>query len=172
MAHIEKRKTSKGVTRYRAQIILKGHPRVSQTFSTRREATRWAERTTEAIRQRRFGPGSESQRHTVGDLVYRYILDKLSQLSGRTQNRRKLEWWRDQLGGDTKLSQVTPEAIAAARDRFARGQGMSGKPLSPSTVRRYMTVLGSAFGTATKGSRKNNSSMMVAYLPAHCRHNH
>ncbi len=150
MAHIEKRKTSKGVTRYRAQIILKGHPRVSETFSTRREATRWAERTTEAIRQRRFEPGSESERHTMGDLVGRYILDKLPQLAGQTQNRRKLEWWRDQLGEDTKLSQVTPEAIASARDRLTRGQGLSGKALSPSTVRRYLTVLGSAMGTATK----------------------
>ena len=84
MAHIEKRKTSKGVTRYRAQIIFKGHPRISETFGTRREATRWAERTTEAMRQRCFDPGSESERHTVGDLVDRYALDKLPQLAGTT----------------------------------------------------------------------------------------
>ncbi len=149
MASIEKRRTKQGI-RYRARITLKGHPRLSETFTTRREAVRWAERTTEAMRQRRFQPESEAEQRTMGDLVDRYILDKLPELSDRTQNQRKLQWWRDQLGEDTKLSQITPEAIAAARDRLARGQGLSGKPLSPSTVRRYMTVLGSAFGTATK----------------------
>ncbi len=81
MAHIEKRKTSKGKIRYRAQIILKGHPRVSETFSTRREATRWAERTTEALRQRRYKPESEAEQHTVGDLIDRYIEVKVSRLA-------------------------------------------------------------------------------------------
>ncbi len=150
MAHIEKRTTSRGETRYRAQIILKGHPRVSETFGTRREAKRWAERTTEAMRQRRFEPGSESEQRTMGDLVDRYILDKLPQLAGQQQNRRKLDWWRGQLGEDTRLSQITPAAIASARDRLARGQSLSGKVPSPSTVRRYLTVLGSAMGTATR----------------------
>jgi hypothetical protein len=72
VAHIEKRRTKKGETRYRVQITLKGHPRVSETFSTRRDAKRWADRTTEAIRQRRYDPGSQSEQHTVRDLVERY----------------------------------------------------------------------------------------------------
>ena len=37
-----------------------------------------------------------------------------------------------------------------ARDKLARGETPSGKVPSPSTVRRYLTGLGSAFGTATK----------------------
>lgn len=150
MAHIEKRKTSKGETRYRVQITLKGHPRVSETFSTRREAQRWAERTTEAMRQRRFQPESESEQRTMGDLVERYVRDKLPHLAGQVQTRRQLNWWCDQLGKDTRLSQITPAGITLARDNLARGQGLSGRPLQPSTVRRYMTVLGSAMGTATK----------------------
>ncbi len=119
MAHIEKRVTAKGVTRYRAQIILKGHPRLSETFSTRREATRWADRTTEAMRQRVFQPEAESEQRSIGDLVDRYILDKLPQLSDQPGNRRKLNWWRDQLGETvlvprnsssrcTRLSVATP----------------------------------------------------------------
>ncbi len=150
MAHIEKRTTKKGETRYRAQIVLKGHPRVSETFSTRREAQRWAERTTEAMRQRRFEPGSESEQRTMGDLVDRYILDILPRLAAPKQHQRWLEWWRDQLGPETRLSQVTPASIAAARDRLARGQSLSGKVPSPGTIRRYLTVLGSAMSAATK----------------------
>jgi integrase len=123
---------------------------VSETFTTRRQAQRWAERTTEAIRQRRFQPYSVSGRHTMGDLVDRYVREKLPRLADPKQNRRTLFWWRDQLGKGTKLSQITPAAIASARDRLARGEGRSGRSLSPSTVRRYLTVLGSAMGAATK----------------------
>lgn len=150
MAHIEKRVTKAGVVKYRAQIVLKGHPRVSETFTTRTAAKRWAERTTEAMRQRVFNPESESEQRTVGDLIDRFILEKLPQLSDPTQNRRKLNWWRDQLGEHTKLSQITPSSIAGAKDRLARGQSLSGKKPSPSTVRRYLNVLGSAMGTATR----------------------
>ncbi|MCP3963686.1 MAG: site-specific integrase [bacterium] len=149
MASIEKRHTKQGI-RYRARITLKGQPRLSETFATRREATRWAERTTEALRSRRFRPESEAERRTMGDLVDRYIRDKVPQLARTQPNRRNLEWWADQLGRDTRLSQITPASIASARDILATGKGLSGKPLSPSTVRRYLTVLGSAMGTATK----------------------
>lgn len=150
MAHIEKRTTSKGKTRYRAQITLKGHPRVTETFPTRREAERWAERTTEAMRQRRFKPGSEAERHTIGDLVERYVRDKLPGLSTSENTGRTLDWWQDQLGKDTRLSQITPAAIAQARDRLASGGSLSGRVPSPSTVKRYLTVLASAMSTATK----------------------
>ena len=149
MASIEKRQTKQGI-RYRARITLKGHPRLSETFATRREAVRWSERTTEALRSRRFNPESESEQRTVGDLVDRFMLEKLPQLAHPTQNRRKLNWWRDQLGEDTRLSQVTPAAIAAARDRLTAGESLSGKKPSASTVRRYLNVLGSMMGTATR----------------------
>ncbi len=150
MAHIEKRTTKKGETRYRAQIILKGHPRVSETFGTRREAQRWAERTTEAMRQRRFEPSSKSEQRTIGDLVDRYIQEKLPQHAAPKQHRRWLEWWRDQLGPKTRLSQVTPASITAARDRLANGQSLSGKVPSASTIRRYLIVCSSVMSTAAR----------------------
>ena len=149
MASIEKRQTTQGI-RYRVRITLKGHPRLSETFTTRREAARWAERTTEALRAGRFNPESESEQRTVGDLVDRYILEKLPRLAHPVQNRRKLNWWRKQLGEDSRLSQVTPASIAAARDRLAAGKSLSGKKPSPATVRRYMNVLGGMMGTATR----------------------
>ena len=149
VAHIEKRKTKKGETRYRVQITLKGHPRVSETFSTRRDAKRWADRTAEAIRQRRYDPGSKSEQHSVRDLVQRYRQEKLPTLADQVSTSRRLDWWAQQLGWDTTLSHLTPETISAAMDRLAKA-GLSGKPLSPSTVRRFLNVLGGAMGAATK----------------------
>lgn len=149
MASIEKRQTKQGI-RHRARITLTGHPQLSETFATRREATRWAERTTEALRSRRFQPESEAERRTLGDLVDRYIREKVPQLARTQQQHRYLEWWADQLGRDTRLCQITSASIASARDTLSAGKGLSGKPLSPSSVKRYLTVLGSAMGTATK----------------------
>ena len=149
MAHIEKRRTSRGEVRYRAQITLKGHPRVSETFSTRREATRWAERTTEAIRQRRYQPESEAEHHTVGDLIDRYLEVKVPALARPEPTARVLEWWRLALGEHTPLIQLTPAAVARARDKLT-SRGLSGKRLSPATVKRYLTIISSALSAATK----------------------
>ncbi len=149
MASIEKRHTKQGI-RYRARITLKGHPRLSETFNTRREATRWAERTTEALRSRRFQPESEAEQRTLGDLVDRYIRDKVPQLARPQPNRRYLEWWADELGRDTRLCQITPASITSAKEILATGKRLSGKPLSPSSVRRYLNILSGAMSTATK----------------------
>ena len=149
MASIEKRQTKQGI-RYRARITLKGHPRISETFTTRREAQRWAERTTEAIRQRRFEPESEAERRTVGELIDRYIEERIPKQAIPKQVQRQIEWWRGHLGPDTRLSQVTAAMITHGRDRLARGEGLSGKPLGPSTVKRYLTVLAGAMTTAVK----------------------
>ncbi len=152
MAHIEKRKTSKGETRYRAQVILKGQPRISQTFSTRRAATRWAERTTEAIRQRRYQPESEPERRTLGELVDRFVEEKLPELRAgdRPHLTGKLHWWCDQLGRDIRLGRITPAAITIARDNLARGQSLSGKVPSPHTVKRYLAILSRAMSVAAR----------------------
>lgn len=147
MASIEKRQTRHGV-RYRARITLKGHPRLSETFSTRRKATRWAERTTEALRQRRFQPEALSEQYTLGELVDRYIAT--AQLVDNKRHRSKLQWWCDQLGRETRLSHITPESIAQARDRLASGESLSGKVLTPGSVKRYLSVLSAALSTAVK----------------------
>ncbi len=149
MASIEKRQTKQGI-KYRVRITLKGHPRVSETFTTRREAKRWAERTTEAIRQRRYQPEAEAEQHTLSDLIDRYIEVKVPQLARAKDTARNLEWWRKVLGADTRLSQITPAIIAEARDKLISGKGISGKPLAPATVHRYITILSGAFSAGTK----------------------
>lgn len=49
MARITKRKRKKG-TVYKAEIRLKDHPYISQTFDRLSEAQRWVEDTEAAIR--------------------------------------------------------------------------------------------------------------------------
>ena len=151
MAHIEKRHTKQGI-RYRARITLKGHPRISETFTTRRAAARWAERTTEAMRQRRYQPESESEQRSLGDLVDRFIQEKLPELTAVDQPHlaSKLHWWCDQLGRDTKLGRITPAAITLARDRLAQGQSLTGRVPSSYTVKRYLAILSRTMSVAVR----------------------
>lgn len=150
MASIEKRTTRDGQVRYRARITLKGHPRISETFSTLTAARKWAKQTEAGINAGLFHPGSETHRHTVGDMIRRYEEERLPNLADKHVAAR-LQWWGQQLGMTTALTAVTPERITAVKDRLLGGSaGISGKPLAPATVRKYLTMLSGAFAAAHK----------------------
>lgn len=152
MAHIETRRRKNGSISYRAQVILQGHPRVAATFRRKTDAKRWAQTTEAAIRERRYFPGSESEKRTVGELAERFIEEKLPLRSPRDQKRlgNQLHWWVRELGKETTLAAVTPAVIVAARDRLAGGRNPSRKKLSPATVKRYLAVLSKAMTVASK----------------------
>ena len=152
MAHVEARKRKDGSVSYRAQIILKGHPRVSATFRRKSDAKRWAQTTEAAIRERRYFPGSESERRTFGELVDRFVEEKLPLRAERDQARlaNQLYWWLDAIGAHTALSQLTPAMIVEARDRLVAGETPSGLPASPATVKRYLAMLSKVMNVAVK----------------------
>ncbi len=152
MAVIEARRGKDGISGYRVRITLKGHPRVSKTFRRKTDAKRWAQSTEAAIRERRFFPGSESEKRTPGELAERFITGKLPLRAKRDQKRlrNQLEWWVEELGEATTLASVTPASIVAARDRLAGGRNPSGRPLSPATVKRYLAMLSKVMAVATK----------------------
>ena len=152
MAHIEIRPLKNGTASYRAHVILKGHPRVSATFRRKTDAKRWAQITEAAIRERRYFPGSEAERHTVGDLVRRFIDEKLSLRSARDRGRlaSQLDWWVGKLGKETKLANLSPALIVQARDRLTAGDTISGRPAAPATVKRYLAILARMLSVAEK----------------------
>ena len=80
MASIEKRTTKDGRVRYRARITIKGHPRVSETFTTRTAAQKWASRTETDVVAGLFNPEPEAHRLTVGDMIERYLEERLPNL--------------------------------------------------------------------------------------------
>ncbi len=150
MASIEKRTTKDGRDRYRARITIRGHPRVSETFTTRTAASKWAKRTEADIVAGRFNPEPEAHRHTVGDMIERYIEERLPNLSDK-HVASCLTWWGRQLGMTTALTAVTPAKITEVKDRLLTGRGgLTGTPLTPATVRKYLTKLSGAFAAAQK----------------------
>ncbi len=99
MAAIEKRTGEKGETCYRVKVRLRGFPAQTATFRRLTDARKWATQTEAAIRERRFFKTAEAQKHTLGDLVDRYIRDVLpNKGTQRKTQKTQLEYWKGELG--------------------------------------------------------------------------
>jgi integrase len=153
MAVIEKRITADNKTTYRVKVRLKGYPTQSATFDRVTDAKKWAQDTESAIREGRHFKTSQAKRHTLAQLIDRYIKDVLPK---KTQNKRtqsiqkkQLEWWKDNLGSYL-LSDITPALIAEYRDKLGSEEIREGVLRSPSTVVRYMAALSHAFTIAMR----------------------
>ncbi|NEX19754.1 site-specific integrase [Thiorhodococcus mannitoliphagus] len=159
MATITERTDSTGATSYRVEVRLKGHPAQRATFTRKTDAKKWAQQTEAAIREGRHFKTIESRRHTLSDLIDRYIRDVLPRPPRKSKRPRsarsiaiiksQLEWWRGELGAYT-LADLTPAKIVEARDKLTRTIKRDGQPMSSSTVVRYMAPLSHAFGIAVR----------------------
>ena len=150
MASIEKRPTDNGKSSYRVKVRLKGYPTQTATFERLTDAKNWAKLTEVAIKEGRHFKTVEAKRHTVAELIDRYIKSVLSTKSVSSQNAQtgQLLWWREQLG-DYMLADITPALLAECRDDLSEGQTPRGQR-TPATVVRYMAALSHAFATAVK----------------------
>ena len=150
MANIEKRTTTDGKIAYRVKIRLKGYPVQSATFERMTDAKKWVQSTESAIKEGRHFKTSEAKRHTLGDLIDRYISDVLPTKPKNARNQsQQFEWWRAQMGSYS-LADVTPALIAQYRDTLASGVTVRGTQRSPATVNRYLAALSHAFTIAVK----------------------
>jgi integrase len=150
MATIAKRTDSDGKTHYQVKVRLKGYPQQTATFNRLTDAKKWATQTEAAIRERRHFKTVEAQKHTLADLVERYICDVLpTKPKSEAKQTMQLRWWAEELGAYT-LADLTPALIAETRDKLKKRPTRRGSPTSPATVVRYMAALSHAFTVAVK----------------------
>ncbi len=149
MATIQTRTTPQGTTSFRVIIRLKGHPRQTATFARKTDAKRWAQSTEAAIREGRYFQTVESRRHTLAELVERYIRDVAPLRPSRMRRRQQLNWWKDQLGAYV-LADLTPGRLAEQRDLLLREPRANGSKRSPATVKRYLMALSHALSVAVR----------------------
>jgi integrase len=140
MATISKRVSASGVVSWRAQIRVKGRPALSATFPRKTDATRWAEQTEADLRRDLLLPEVAGRRHTLAELLERY-LDHRAAMGGLDRQRvSQLRWWTERLGAFA-LADVTPARIATARDALLAGEGPTGAKLAPASAVRYLAAL-------------------------------
>jgi integrase len=149
MANFETRETQDGKTSYRVKIRLKGYPPQTATFQRLTDAKKWAAATESAIREGRHFKTAEAKKHTLADLVDRYIKDVLPGKTTKLGSNQKaqLEWWKAEIGAYT-LADINPSVIVQCRDKLLTETGNRGKVRTPASVVRYMAALSHAFTIA------------------------
>jgi len=149
MANIEKRTDQNGAISYRVKVRLKGYPTQSATFDRLTDAKKWAASTESAIREGRHFKTAEAKKHTLAELVDRYIKDVLPSKKDRAKQEAQLIWWKDQLGV-YMLADITPALLVEARDKLAATPNSKGVMRGNATVVRYMAALGHALTIAVR----------------------
>jgi len=144
MATIVRRPGKNGQISYRAQVRRKGAPPLSATFTKLTDAKKWIQITEAAILEGRHFKTIEAKRHTLADLIERYLVEVMPQKRPRTSYTQTLYliWWKAQLGY-ALLSDITPACLVAYRDRLAPGH-------APATVNRYLQTLSAVFTVAVQ----------------------
>ena len=86
MATVKARKRKKG-TVYCAEVRIKGHPRLSQTFDRQSEAMRWAEDTEKALRNGGYVGNSPPDDMLFDDALKKYLAETSSKKAESTHRR-------------------------------------------------------------------------------------
>lgn len=148
MATIQERKSNDGKIMYRVQVRLKGHPTESATFERKTDAKKWAQQTETAIREGRHFKTREAKKHTVADLIDKYIKSVLPTKPKSEETQKvQLLWWKDAIGPYT-LADVTPAMIGECRDKLLTEKSVRGMVRSPATTVRYMAAFSHALSVA------------------------
>lgn len=149
MAYIEKRIAKDGEVSYRAQIRVKGLKTINETFPTKRLAEAWAKKTEIEIKEGKHFRAAESKKHTVADLIDRYLETVMPRKPKSTRKQTsQLLWWKEKIGYRL-LADITPALLRQQIDTLA-SETSRGKKRGPATTVRYMAALSHAFSIATR----------------------
>lgn len=148
MAYIQERTAKDGKTHFRVQVRLKGFPIQTATFDRKTDAKRWAQQTEAAIREGRHFKTTAAKKHTLADMIDKYIKEILpTKPKSQEVQEGQLKWWKEQLGAYT-LYDVTPAMIGVGRDKLLQGKTNKGTFRTPATGVRYLAALSHAFTVA------------------------
>lgn len=169
MAYIEERKGKDGKKVFRVQIRMKGHPILSETFTRKEDAKKWARDKETDIERGLHFPQARAIRVTMNDLLDRYmneIVPRKAKTNQKTDLQR-LRWWKREIG-DLFINDVTPERIEEYPEKLSQKDAEarhSGK-ISNTTIGKYLLLLSHVFTMAIKWKYLRESPMRNVEKPA------
>jgi integrase len=151
MATIQKRPNKNKTFSYRVMIRQSdGFPPAYKTFPTKEEAKHWGKQEEARRRQGCYFPAQQKAKHTLAELIDRYLMIILPTKPKDARNaRRQLEWWKARLG-KYALQTISSDLIAQYRQELAEGCTSKKTKRSPSTVNRYLATLSTVMTYAVR----------------------
>jgi integrase len=166
MATIRERAKGDGTRAFHVQVRMAGYPARTASFSSKRQAERWAKTVEAEMIEGRHFRSAEARRRTLAEAIDRYLEHEAPKLRDGRMQRSTLPWWREKLGR-FKLCDITPALIAQYRDQLAaepyrrarpgakRSSLKAGEPArefkrKPNTVNNYLVSLGRIFSVARR----------------------
>lgn len=158
MATFSKRENSKGEITYQVKVRIKGYPIETATFKRKTDATKWAKQTESAMEEGRYFKTAEAKKHTLAELIDRYIKFELPQRKSDHQKfEMQLNWWKNKIGAYL-LSDITSSLLSEYRDKLQKEPSVKElndgtkieKIRSNATVNRYMASLSIVLSIASR----------------------
>lgn len=135
MATIRKR----GDLQWQAIVKRKGHPPISKTFNTRKDAETWARRVESEMDRGAYIDRSAAETVTLHELIERYreeVLPHQRGVSGSTMLNAL-----DAALGRYSLAALTSKVVADYKRKRLSQTSSRGTPYSPDTIRKEINLL-------------------------------
>ena len=139
-----------GKVSFHAEVRLKGFPKKRWTHRTRTKAKEWIQSLEAEMRDGRYKKRVNTQKRTVGELIDRYIKEKLSNYPERYhKTAAHFAWWKKETG-HLLLSDFKVPLINACKDKLLNEETCRHKLRNPATVNRYLASISKALSVALK----------------------
>jgi len=139
-----------GTVTFHAEVRRKNAKPLRDSFDTLTEAKNWVRKTESAVLDGKRVLDNKSRKHTLSDLIERYMRLHLSKHPGRIKDQTThLEWWKENYGKRI-LIDITPSLLADAKEELLNGVTSRNTPRTNSTVNRYFSTLSKAFTLAVQ----------------------
>jgi integrase len=154
MASIKKIVNKDGSISQEVRIRIKGHPTVTKTFKRLTDAREWSNQTETDIKRGLYFKTIEAQKHTLSELLDRYINNELHQLKTESERNKRifhLNWWKDKIGA-YRLSDITPSLLSEYKSQLITEYSPKAQndrtTRTKATANRYIASLSVVFSIA------------------------
>ena len=152
MHQIRKYTKKDGTPSFFVCIRVKGYPTMTATFKRKTDAQLWIQENESKMKLGRHIHPAEAKKHTVSELIDRYIENELpKRKSDISKFQMQLTWWKNKIGC-YYLSSITPAILSEAKEKLEKEKSLKPKngrmTRTPATVNRYLAALSIVFSYA------------------------
>ncbi|WJF89734.1 site-specific integrase [Paraburkholderia bonniea] len=128
---------------WQARVRRKGYPETARSFTSRKDAERWARDTEAEMDRGAFISRTVAESTTLHDVLERYLDEVSPTLRGHDANKYRLRALQRQRIAQYSMASLTPEIIANWRNELAAR-------IAPATVVRELATLGAIINHARR----------------------